>query len=149
VKQATLVRSATALTNPVGTAPGWWVDRDGHIIVAMPGVPSEMTRMWQNEAKPRLQQRSGGLVIFSRTLKVIGIGESSVEELLDDLIHSTAPTVATPSTRQPQDLPHTPSPAGFAALLALGGAIGVARRGYFLEGLGGAQFALPNRGKQR
>lgn len=99
VKQATLVRSATALANPVGTAPGWWVERDGHIIVAMPGVPSEMTRMWHNEAKPRLQQRSGGLVIFSRTLKVIGIGESAVEELLGDLVHSMAPTVATYAKR--------------------------------------------------
>jgi nicotinamide-nucleotide amidase len=99
VKQATLIQSASALANPVGTAPGWWVERDGHIIAAMPGVPSEMTRMWANEVKPRLQQRAGGMVIFSRTLKVIGIGESSVEEMLGDLIHSTAPTVATYAKR--------------------------------------------------
>jgi nicotinamide-nucleotide amidase len=99
VKQATLVRSAQAIPNPVGTAPGWWVEREGRIIVAMPGVPSEMTRMWSVETKPRLQERAGGTVIFSRTLKVIGIGESSVEELLGDLIHSTAPTVATYAKR--------------------------------------------------
>lgn len=99
VKQATLVRSATALPNPVGTAPGWWVERDGRIIVAMPGVPSEMTRMWSLEAKPRLQQRAGGNVIFSRTLKVIGIGESTVEEMLGELVHSTLPTVATYAKR--------------------------------------------------
>lgn len=99
VKQATLVRSSTALANPVGTAPGWWVERDGRIIVAMPGVPSEMTRMWGIEAKPRLQQRAGGSVIFSRTLKVIGIGESTVEEMLGDLIHSSVPTVATYAKR--------------------------------------------------
>lgn len=99
VKQATLVRSARALPNPVGTAPGWWVERDGRIIITMPGVPSEMTRMWTVEAKPRLQERAGGSVIFSHTLKVIGVGESSVEELLGDLVHSTAPTVATYAKR--------------------------------------------------
>ena len=37
VKQATLIRSAQALDNPVGTAPGWWVERDGRVIVTMPG----------------------------------------------------------------------------------------------------------------
>lgn len=99
VKQATLIRSARAIPNPVGTAPGWWVERDGRIIVTMPGVPSEMTRMWSLEVKPHLQERAGGIVIFSRTLKVIGIGESSVEEMLGDLIRSTAPTVATYAKR--------------------------------------------------
>ncbi|MCL4508295.1 MAG: CinA family nicotinamide mononucleotide deamidase-related protein [Chloroflexi bacterium] len=99
VKQATLIQSARAIPNPVGTAPGWWVDRDGHIIVAMPGVPSEMTRMWTNEVKPRLQAYTGGMVIYSRTLKVVGIGESTVEEMLGELTHSLAPTVATYAKR--------------------------------------------------
>ncbi|HXI14892.1 MAG TPA: competence/damage-inducible protein A, partial [Chloroflexota bacterium] len=56
VKQATLIKSASVLPNPVGTAPGWWVERDGRIIVAMPGVPGEMFRMWREEAVPRLQR---------------------------------------------------------------------------------------------
>src|SRR5579863_6510713 len=34
VKQATLIPSAQTLPNPVGTAPGWWVEKDQHIIVA-------------------------------------------------------------------------------------------------------------------
>src|SRR5512135_1284912 len=38
IKQATLIPSSRALRNPRGTAPGWWVEKDGHIIVAMPGV---------------------------------------------------------------------------------------------------------------
>ncbi|HCI78222.1 MAG TPA: competence/damage-inducible protein A, partial [Ktedonobacter sp.] len=46
VKQATLIPSAQALPNPVGTAPGWWVEKDNRIIIAMPGVPREMYRMW-------------------------------------------------------------------------------------------------------
>jgi competence/damage-inducible protein CinA-like protein len=94
VKQATLIPSARALPNPRGTAPGWWVERDGHIIVAMPGVPREMYRMWEEEVIPRLSPYTGGL-IFTRLLRVWGLGESAVEERLDSVIHSDNPTVAT------------------------------------------------------
>src|SRR3989440_4347659 len=94
VKQATLIPSAKVLPNPVGTAPGWWVEKDGHIIVAMPGVPREMYRMWEQEVIPRLKPYTGGL-IFTRILRVSGLGESAVEERLDGLIHSTNPTLAT------------------------------------------------------
>ncbi|HBE25944.1 MAG TPA: competence/damage-inducible protein A [Ktedonobacter sp.] len=94
VKQATLIPSARVLPNPVGTAPGWWVEKDNHIIVAMPGVPREMYRMWEQEAIPRLKPYTGGL-IFTRILRVSGLGESAVEEQLDSLLHSNNPTIAT------------------------------------------------------
>ncbi|HLJ33772.1 MAG TPA: competence/damage-inducible protein A [Ktedonobacteraceae bacterium] len=94
IKQATLIPSAQALPNPRGTAPGWWVEKDGRIIVAMPGVPKEMYRMWEQEAIPRLKPYTGGL-IFTRILRVSGMGESTVEERLDTLIHSNNPTLAT------------------------------------------------------
>jgi len=94
VKQATLIPSAQAIPNPVGTAPGWWVEKDNHIIVAMPGVPCEMYRMWENEVIPRLSSHTGS-VIFTRILRVAGLGESTVEEKLGSLIHSTNPTLAT------------------------------------------------------
>ena len=94
IKQATLIPSAQALPNPRGTAPGWWVEKDGHIIVAMPGVPKEMFRMWEQEVIPRLKPYTGGL-IFTRILRVSGMGESAVEERLGTLIHSNNPTLAT------------------------------------------------------
>jgi nicotinamide-nucleotide amidase len=94
IKQATLIPSARALPNPLGTAPGWWVEKDGHIIVAMPGVPREMYRMWEQEVIPRFVPYTGGL-IFTRLLRVWGLGESAVEERLDSVIHSDNPTVAT------------------------------------------------------
>src|SRR5207244_4116465 len=79
-----------------GTAPGWWVEKDDHIVVAMPGVPVEMRKMWEEQAVPRLESRlPGGGVILSRTLKCIGIGESAAEELIHTLIGSTNPTLAT------------------------------------------------------
>src|SRR5436305_2671956 len=94
IKQATLIPSAQALPNPRGTAPGWWVENDGRIIVAMPGVPREMYRMWEEEVIPRLRPYTGGL-IFTRILRVSGLGESSVEERLVWLLHSNNPTIAT------------------------------------------------------
>src|SRR5581483_5805818 len=51
LKQAWLIPSARPIPNPRGTAPGWWVERDGKVIVAMPGVPAEMTRMWDEDRK--------------------------------------------------------------------------------------------------
>jgi competence/damage-inducible protein CinA-like protein len=94
IKQATLIPSAQPLRNPRGTAPGWWVEKDRRIIVAMPGVPREMYHMWENEVIPRLAAFTGGL-IFTRILRVWGLGESAVEERLGSIIHSNNPTVAT------------------------------------------------------
>jgi nicotinamide-nucleotide amidase len=94
IKQATLIPSSRVLRNPRGTAPGWWVEKDGHIIVAMPGVPREMYYMWENEVIPRLASFTGGLIL-TRILRVWGLGESAVEERLGSVIHSNNPTVAT------------------------------------------------------
>jgi nicotinamide-nucleotide amidase len=81
LKQAWLIPSARALDNPRGTAPGWWVERDGHIIVSMPGVPTEMERMWANEVRPELERRAVDGVLVTRMIKTIGIGEGSVDEM--------------------------------------------------------------------
>jgi len=90
-KQAWLIPSARALPNPNGTAPGWDVQKDGRRIGAMPGVPREMMPMWES-VEPSLTM--GGALRW-RTLKLLGIGESAVEEKLAELVRSTSPTVAT------------------------------------------------------
>ncbi|MHB8621459.1 MAG: CinA family nicotinamide mononucleotide deamidase-related protein, partial [Chloroflexota bacterium] len=95
VKQATVTLSTSALPNPNGTAPGWWVERSGRLLVAMPGVPHEMRRMWEHEVAPRLRPRVGGEVIRSRLLKVIGLGESDAEERIRPLLASDNPTIGT------------------------------------------------------
>src|SRR5579872_6193754 len=95
VKQATLIPSAKVLPNPVGTAPGWWVEHDGKVIASMPGVPHEMHKMWEEQVQPRLAKLVSGGVIVSRTLKLVGIGESHAEEALGELTRSTSPTLAT------------------------------------------------------
>src|SRR5205809_6760180 len=90
-KQAWLIPSSRALPNPNGTAPGWDVQKDGKRIVAMPGVPREMTPMWES-VEPSLTR--GGSLRW-RTLKLLGSCESAVEEKLAELVRSTSPTVAT------------------------------------------------------
>src|SRR6202165_5309255 len=95
VKQATTIPSGTYLPNPVGTAPGWWVEKNGKVIVSMPGVPHEMHKMWAEQAEPRLARLLSGGALVSRTLKLAGIGESHAEEALGELTHSTNPTLAT------------------------------------------------------
>ena len=94
VKQATLIPSARAIPNAYGTAPGWWVEREGRVIIAMPGPPGEMRRMWEAEVEPELRRRAGGLVLVSRTLKTSDVTEGLVDELLGDVKHGANPTVS-------------------------------------------------------
>lgn len=85
-RQATLIPSARPLSNPIGSAPGWWVERDDVVIVLMPGVPSEMRRMWADEVRPRLLERFALPPLAIRTVKAFGLGESAMAEVLGDLI---------------------------------------------------------------
>src|SRR5690625_2257489 len=96
LKQAWSIPSATSLPNPLGTAPGWLVQHpgiEGHYFLALPGPPQEMTRMWREEAIPRLPLPEARL--HRTVLKTHGIGESAVAELLAPFLHSSNPTVAT------------------------------------------------------
>jgi nicotinamide-nucleotide amidase len=92
-KQAWLIPSARPITNARGTAPGWWVERDGKIIVSMPGPPGEMTRMWEEEVTPELLRRQPGSVLVKRTIKTSGLGEPLVEEAIASLLHSDNPSI--------------------------------------------------------
>ncbi len=94
IKQAMLIPSARFIPNPRGTAPGWWVERGEKIIVAMPGPPSEMQRMWEAEVEPRLRQLAAGEgVLITRVLKTIGAGESHIDEMVAPFLGSTNPTI--------------------------------------------------------
>jgi nicotinamide-nucleotide amidase len=86
LRQALRIPSAEALPNPVGSAPGWWVDRDGCVTALMPGVPSEMRRMFDEQVTPRLTGRFGATPLAVRTVKTFGIGESAVAEMLGSLL---------------------------------------------------------------
>ncbi|MBM3148947.1 MAG: nicotinamide-nucleotide amidohydrolase family protein, partial [Chloroflexi bacterium] len=74
---------------------GWWIERDNHTIITMPGPPNEMQLMWTNSIMPRLQQKLGTAIIVSKTLKVFGLSEAKVDELVSSFLVSTNPTVGT------------------------------------------------------
>ena len=92
LKQATVIPSAMPIQNTQGTAPGWWVEKDGHIIVAMPGPPRELYVMWEREVLPRLQ-RSSGSIILPRTFKTYGLSEAAAGEMISPLLSSSNPTL--------------------------------------------------------
>jgi nicotinamide-nucleotide amidase len=93
MRQATLIPSATPLRNASGTAPGWWVEKEGRIIVTMPGPPGEMQDMWRKQVLPRLKNSSDA-IILSRTLKVWEFSEAKVDQLMSPFLQASNPTLA-------------------------------------------------------
>lgn len=91
VKQATLIPSAYSIPNPLGTAPGWFVEKDQRIIVAMPGPPRELQRMWNSEVKSLLKERNQGITILTKTFKTFGITEGGLNELVSRLFENLNP----------------------------------------------------------
>jgi nicotinamide-nucleotide amidase len=84
-KQAQLPQGATAI--PIaGTAPGFFLERQGTLVVALPGVPWELKEMWEGTIEPRLAAQPGsGAGHAVRRIGVFGIGESMAAEKLADL----------------------------------------------------------------
>ena len=93
IKQATLIPSARVIPNSMGTAPGWWVEKEGHFIVALPGPPREITNMWEKEVAPRLRALNPEVAIATRTLKTFGITEGGLDEMLSEHFASANPTL--------------------------------------------------------
>jgi nicotinamide-nucleotide amidase len=95
IRQATIIPSAQVIPNRMGTAPGWWVEKDSHIVIALPGPSEEMKMMWQQGILPKLQQRVTGEVILSRTIKTFRLAEAKVDELVAHVSKLPNPTLAT------------------------------------------------------
>ena len=94
LQQAMLPEGCTILENDWGTAPGCAFEADGVHVIMLPGPPSECRPMFQYRAKPYLLSLSEG-VIASHTIKLFGIGESSMEAQLRDQMNAMSnPTLA-------------------------------------------------------
>ncbi|MGH2543413.1 MAG: molybdopterin-binding protein, partial [Ardenticatenaceae bacterium] len=94
LRQADLPEGATAIENPIGTAPGILVELpDGKAIIAVPGVPREMEKMIEEQVIPYLRARGTAAVIRVKVLRTAAIGESLVDDLIADLEMLDNPTV--------------------------------------------------------
>jgi nicotinamide-nucleotide amidase len=82
-KQADIIEGATVLPNANGTAPGQWLsgEFDGreHIIILLPGPPHEMKALFESEVRERLRAKVPANHLFTRTLKIAMLGESTVD----------------------------------------------------------------------
>ncbi len=94
-KQAYFPKNAEILANPAGTAPGFLLENSGKTIAALPGPPREMTKMWEEQLKPRLVAKQDS-AIYYRIVRTFALGESTMETKLLPLIDGqTDPTIAT------------------------------------------------------
>ncbi len=95
LRQADVPEGGEVVENERGSAPGLVVRAADATIFALPGVPSEMRQMMRAAVLPRLTAEAGPAGIVSRQVRVVGMAESRIAELLDDLFHgSSNPTVA-------------------------------------------------------
>ena len=93
-RQAQVPTSGVPIDNPNGTAPGLHVGKNGKTVIALPGPKGEFDPMANGPVRAILRELSGEGVIHSRTLRVVGIGESAVEERVRDLMDGDRPSVA-------------------------------------------------------
>jgi len=84
-RQAQVPEGATVLPNPNGTAPGLWLEANGHILILLPGVPGELRGLFETQVKPRLARVGGKLRLYTRELRITGLPESEVETRVSPL----------------------------------------------------------------
>ncbi|MEX2117258.1 MAG: competence/damage-inducible protein A [Bacteroidota bacterium] len=103
--QAMVPKGCTVIQNPHGTAPGYFFEQQGKIMIVMPGVPYEMTAMMEEFVLPYFSRTVDKQVIRHRTLKTTGIAESTLSELIGDVSQLFPPN-------QGITLAYLPSPLG-------------------------------------
>lgn len=82
-QQSWVPECCTVINNVMGTAPCMWFERDGKVVVSMPGVPFEMENLMRTEVLPRLQQHFRTGHIVNKNILVQGIGESFLSDLIE------------------------------------------------------------------
>ncbi len=93
-KQALLPKGALVLENRQGMAPGTITEKNGKLIIALPGPPRELGPMFREDVMPYLAKRYGASVIASRMVRFWGLAESAMDERVKDLTSLESPTVA-------------------------------------------------------
>lgn len=94
-KQALVPKGSIVLYNDNGTAPGIIMEENGKVCIMLPGPPNEFIPMVESHIIPYFLNKDGKSAIYSKVVKLVGVGESKVAQDIADLIAMTNPTVAT------------------------------------------------------
>ncbi len=93
-RQAFRPQGSHVIHNPLGTAPGFMLEEEDHILFALPGVPRELERMLTESVIPCLEKRfPPAEAMVWRVVRTIGMGESVIDERLRDLLESENPQI--------------------------------------------------------
>ena len=82
LRQARIPLGGVPLPNPIGTAPGLWLPLPNRLLIALPGVPSEMQAIMERSVLPRFRRLPGLGVVETRTLRTVGVVELQIERFL-------------------------------------------------------------------
>jgi molybdenum cofactor synthesis domain-containing protein len=106
IKMATLPESAEPLPNPIGTAPGVIVNVEGTVLIALPGVPSEMEAIFEDSVVRLLWKEAEGVAFFERSIYVDNIMESNLAPLIGKAMHSNPYVYIKSHPRGEEEKPH-------------------------------------------
>lgn len=85
-EQCYMPKNADLLMNKMGTAPGMWFEKNGKVLVSMPGVPYEMKYLMSEEVLPRLKRDFPNKPISHRTILTVGEGESRIADKINGFV---------------------------------------------------------------
>jgi nicotinamide-nucleotide amidase len=106
IKMATIPRKTQPVHNPVGTAPGVRASLDGTILIALPGVPSEMEAIFEETVAPLLRQASGEMTFHEKSVYADNIMESTLAPLIDRVMHDNPDVYIKSHPRGEENKPH-------------------------------------------
>jgi len=106
VKMATIPEKTEPVPNPLGTAPGIRADLDETILMALPGVPSEMEAIFEETIAPLLKQASGGDIFHEKSIYADNIMESTLAPLMDKVMRDNRGVYVKSHPRGEENKPH-------------------------------------------
>lgn len=93
LKQAEVPDVCTVLHNRMGSAPGMWFEKEGKVVISMPGVPFEMMAIMDEEALPKIKERFTSDALLHSSVITAGEGESYIAEKILDIETALAPHI--------------------------------------------------------
>jgi molybdenum cofactor synthesis domain-containing protein len=106
VKMATIPQETEPVRNPVGTAPAVRADLEGTILIALPGVPSEMEAIFEESVAPLLRQASGDSGFYEKSIYADNIMESTLAPLIDKVMRQNPGVYVKSHPKGEENMPH-------------------------------------------